>query len=76
VSLRYPHYVLASIMLDQITKQLLLGQKDRSLGNFTYVFSNHFTEGKPTKDNPVPTLFMRDPVNADTSNSQSSNRTY
>lgn len=33
----------------QWTKQVLRGRKDWSPGNYTYVCSNHFIDGKPTK---------------------------
>lgn len=46
------------------TSQVLRGRKDWVPGNYTYVCSNHFINGKPTSNNPVPTLFMSGPANA------------
>ena len=48
------------------TAQVLLGRKDWSPGKFAYVCSNHFVDGEPTKENPVPTLFMKGPPDAKT----------
>ena len=44
------------------TSQVRRGRKDWSPGSYTYVCSNHFVDGKPTKDNTVPTMFMSGPA--------------
>ena len=46
--------------------QVLRGRKDWTPGKFAYVCSNHFVDGAPTKENPVPTLFMSGPADAKT----------
>ena len=41
-------------------RQIMKGRQDITLQNFPkncYVCSIHFLEGKPTKENPAPTLF-------------------
>ena len=34
------------------------GKKTLTAGNESFVCSNHFSDGKPTYDNPFPTLFL------------------
>ena len=34
------------------------GRKGFSSGNWTYVCSNHFIDGAPTRENPRPSLFL------------------
>ncbi|XP_066911455.1 uncharacterized protein [Clytia hemisphaerica] len=48
------------------TAQILLGRKDWKPGNYSYVCSNHFVDGKPTIENPIPTLFLKGPTEAET----------
>ena len=40
------------------THQISKGRKDFAPGTCTYVCSNHFVDGKPTTENPTPTLFL------------------
>ena len=48
------------------TKQVLKGRKYWEPGLYTNVCCNHFVDGKPTKDYPIPTLFMSGPADAKT----------
>ena len=45
------------------TNQILKGRKDFMPGKYSYVCSIHFIDGKPTQENPVPTLFLTATMN-------------